>query len=334
MTNSNHGDNLNFFEVVKLCVSHWKVLLITSLTGAIVAFVICLAMPKRYKSNVTVFPASFGSISQILSDNPTGKKDYMAFGQEDELEQLQQIFHSNEIRNRIFDEFNLMEHYQIDPKSKYPQTKLNEHYDKNVTVSKTRYQSVEVEVYDTDPHVAAAIANRISDLVDTVYHNMQKERAIEALRIVENELAAANQYVQQIEDSLGKIRLMGINNYRAEAEVYNAAYAEAISKGNRSGLKDLENKIATLSKYGGASLSLLGELELAQKRAATLRDKYQEAYVNATRPVSIKYVVNKATASEQNVYPNKTLTVALAFAATFFITLSGIVIYNKQQQIT
>jgi len=48
----------------------------------------------------------------------------------------------------------------------------------------TEYMSVEISVMDRDPDLSASIANDISDLVDTVYNSMKKERAAEALRLV------------------------------------------------------------------------------------------------------------------------------------------------------
>jgi Cu2+-containing amine oxidase len=177
--------------------------------------------------------------------------------------------------------------------------------------------------------MAADIANRICDLVDTVYKKIQADRTREALHIVEREFEAAKQYVRQIEDSLDRIRQKGINNYRAEAEVYNAAYAEALATGNRNGLQALQQKIETLSKYGGPSLSLMGELELEQKRVALLRDKLLAANVNATQTIPRKYVVNKASASEKKSHPVTWLIVLMSGISIFLITSFTVILLDK-----
>lgn len=330
MRETNTNNELNFTEVLKIILKHWKILTFTSIIGGVIAFIVCLIVPQKFKSTVTVFPANLGGVSQILTDaKGGGNKDYMAFGEENELEQLQQILHSNEIRDQIASEFQLLDHYKIDTDSKYPKTQLNNKFKKNVSIKKTRFQSIDIEVYDTDPLMAADIANRIADLADTVYKNIQSDRTQEALKIVERELESAKAYVQQIEDSLNKIRLMGINNYRAEAEVYNAAYAEALAAGKNSGLKALEKKIETLSKYGGASLSLLGELELEQKRVSLLKDKLLAAQVNAEQTISIKYIVNKATPSEKKSFPIIWVTVFLSWLLTLVMGMFAVVLTKR-----
>lgn len=333
----NSNQEYNFELVFKTLLNYWKPIFVVTLVGSLFSFVVTLFITPVFTSTVTVFPANLGAVSQLLVEEGSGGKDYMAFGEEHELEQLQQILHSDEVRDRVINEFNLQEHYKIDLNSKYPNTKIRERYDKNVRISKTRFQSIDIEVNDVDPEMAANIANRISDLVDTVYKKIQTNRTNEALVIVEREYNLARQYILQIEDSLATIRAKGINNYKAESEVYNAAYAEALAKGNVSGAKALQEKIELLSKYGGASLSLIGELELEQKRVSVLKDRLLAAQVNAQQIIPRKYVVNKAYASERKSYPVIWVIVTIsgfcfALISSFFVIIySGI---EKKNDIT
>jgi len=323
----------NFEPAVKMLWKHWKPIAIVTFVGSVISLVVCLLIAPIYKSTVTVFPANLGAVSQLLIDERGGGKDYMAFGEESELEQMQQILLSDEVRTRIIDEFNLLDHYKIDPNSKYPNTQLRSKYDKNVHIGKTRFQSVNIEVSDTDPIMAANIANRISDLVDTVYKKIQTARTHEGLVIVEREYNLVREYVRKIEDSLETIRAKGINNYKAEAEVYNAAYAEALAGGNKSGTKALQEKIEILSKYGGASLSLQGELELEQKRVSILKDKLLAAQVNAQQVIPRKYVVNKAFPSERKSYPVTWIVVLLTgFCLAITSSFLVLVLYSGKRE--
>ena len=60
---------------------------------------------------------------------------------------------------------------------------------------------------DSDPEISAAIANDISDLVDTVFNNMKKKRAISALELVEEQYIEAEDQLIAMQDSLYKISL-------------------------------------------------------------------------------------------------------------------------------
>ena len=46
-------------------------------------------------------------------------EDILEFGKEEEAEQMLQVLYSDEIRDKVISKFNLMEHYDIDPDSKY-----------------------------------------------------------------------------------------------------------------------------------------------------------------------------------------------------------------------
>ncbi len=58
----------------------------------------------------------------------------------DQAEQLLQVLHSEPIRTRIIEKYNLMEHYEIDPEGKYPRTKLYEQFRSNINFRLTEFQ--------------------------------------------------------------------------------------------------------------------------------------------------------------------------------------------------
>ena len=329
MAPDNQEKELTLLPVIQLILRNWKLISIVTIIGLLLSWIVCLFITPKYTSVVTVFPANLGSISHVVSTEQTGKKDFMSFGDEEELEQLLQLLHSDEIKSKITGEFDLFTHYNIDRTSRYPKTTLIKKYQSNVFIKKTRFMSIDIEVRDKNPEIAANIANRISELIDTVYKDIQRDRNQEALIIVQREYEVAREYINQIEDSLNKIRMKGINNYRAESEVYNAAYAEALSQGLTGGLKALQQKIDTLSKYGGGSLSLLGELELEQKRVALLKDRLIAAQVNANQVIPRKIVVNKAYPSEKPSYPIVWLIVVLSGLVFFVVSCFYIVITER-----
>ena len=69
-----------------------------------------------------------------------------------------------------------MNHYNIDLNSSYKNTLLQEEYTSNISFKRTQYMSVVIEVFDTDPQIAADIANNIASLLDSVKNRIQKER--------------------------------------------------------------------------------------------------------------------------------------------------------------
>ncbi|MCK4750992.1 MAG: hypothetical protein KAT15_28230, partial [Bacteroidales bacterium] len=177
------------FNSVDLLIYIWNkriVLMSVGLVAAVASIVISLMITPMFSSSVIMFPASGASVARgLLAQNYTGRYSVYGFGEEEQAEQLLQVLHSEPIRTRIIEKYNLVEHYEIDAEGKYPVTELLKQFNSNINFRLTEFMSVEISVMDSDPEISAAIANDISNLVDTIYNGMKKKRALNALDLVE-----------------------------------------------------------------------------------------------------------------------------------------------------
>ena len=255
----------------------------------------------------------------------------MEFGEEEEAEQLIQILRSNAIRNHIIEKFDLMNHYDINPDAKYKQTELIQEYEGNIDFHRTKFMSVKIEVLDTDPIYAANIANEISIMVDIVRDNMLKKRAVQAFNIVKGELNNLEREVGKIEDTLNQIRAKGIQDYETQVEVLSNQYGAAVVKGNMKAAKILQDKLDTISKYGGKYLSLVQQMEYEREKLSDLRGVYAKARVNAESTIDQKFIVNEAYVSEKPSYPIRWLIVVASTLATFLSTMIVLILIDPNQ---
>lgn len=316
-----------------LFVLRWrKPLVIVTVVAAVLSAVFSAPMfvTPKFESTVIMFPTSTASISKsLLAKNNAAKEDLLSFGEEEQAEQLLQILNSDEIRAKIVDRYNLMNHYEIDTTDQYKQTKLFKEYDSNITYKRTEFQSVRVDVLDTDPQMAADIANDIAALVDSVKNRMQKERAYKAKAIAEAEYMEMKNYVKELEDSLNALREMGVNDYESMSERFNEAYAKAILEGKTAAAEKLAVQLKILSQYGGAYVSIRDMLEHEKEQLSHLRAKYQEAKVDAEQTLPHKFIVNSAFPAEKKSYPIRWLIVLVSVTATFLLSLLGIIAYEN-----
>ena len=100
----------------------------------------------------------FISQALLVEHNPY-RKDVLEFGEELEAERLLQILNSDEMQNRIIEEFNLFEHYDIKPEDKHAKTWMNLEFDDHFSFKRTELMSIEIEVLDENPEFAAAMSN-------------------------------------------------------------------------------------------------------------------------------------------------------------------------------
>lgn len=319
------------FDSVDLILYLWNkripLIIITGI-AAIVSIIVSLTIEEKYESEVILFPAATSSVSHDLLGVNIAKKTIMNLGEDEEVEQLLQVLNSDEIRTRIVDKYKLMEHYEIDPTGKFPYTELYREFNNNIEFTPTKFMSVRIRVLDKDAQTAANIANEIASLVDTVRNKMQRERALEALALVEYEYNDFQAHIKRLQDSLTLIRKKGIVDYESQAEVLNQAYAQAILEGKNKAANTIQKKLDVMAKYGGAYVSLRDYLEFESEQLSRLKAKYAEAMIDATQTLPTKFVVNDAVMAEKKAYPVRWLIVVVSTFSAFVFTLLLLVIYD------
>jgi len=194
-------------DIIRFVFKHkWPIFGVT-IIAAIASVIVSYMITPKFRSSVILFPKTQVSASQALNTSELINTDdhIMNFGDEEATEQLIQTLYSEEIRFKIIDKFNLLQHYQIDEKGGYPMTKLHETFMKNIRFKRTEYMAIQIEVLDADPKMAADIANEIAVLLDSTLNEMQRDVAVEIFKMVDNQYQNLQTEIVQIEESIKKI---------------------------------------------------------------------------------------------------------------------------------
>ncbi len=333
MHNTGTGDidSKSLFRLLLQYKNHIFVIIAAAALSSYV-FTLPFFITPLYKSTVVLYPTSTNSISKaLLSTTFNSNKDLLEFGEDEQTERMLQILSSNKIRDRIIEKFNLSEHYNISENSKYRLTRLYREYESKVRFRRTEYMAVKITVVDKDASVAANIANEIAELFDSTMNAMQKEVAVKAFRIVENEYLKLRDQVAFMEDSLNEIRRLGVHDYESQAEMMNQQLAIELAKGNKEGIKRLEEKLEVLSRYGGTYVSIRDMLEHERKQLSQIKAKYDEAKVDANENLPHKFVVTNAFAAERKSYPIRWLIMVIAVSSAFFLSIFAVIALDKIQ---
>lgn len=338
-----------------LFIIKWKVPLLIITLIAVIGSVIFSSpyfLTPRYKSTVIFFPSSTNSISRaLLSESNQPSQDILAFGEEEQAEQMLQILYSDEIRDRIVSRYNLMQHYGIDATDAFPKTKLYRKFNENINFERTEYMSVKIEVLDTDAKMAADIANDIASLVDSIKSKMQRERAIVGLQIVQNEYNQQLEAVHKIESDLDSMRKRGVFDFRTQSAILSEEHSAATTllknqsaaltvfekyrpandtsiintqariKGAEAQIKYLDAKMENLNQYGGLNIRQMENLELEQRKLSELKEKCNSARIDAEQALPSKFTVNRATPAEKKAYPVRWLIVLVTGLTAFSVSL-------------
>jgi uncharacterized protein involved in exopolysaccharide biosynthesis len=306
------------FNSVDLLIFMWKkrvVLLGVSCLAAVASIVISMMITPMFEASVVMFPTSNTSVSkELLVQAFSGHPNVFDFGEEEQAEQLLQVLNSEPMRSRISEKYDLMKHYGISPNGKYPRTELMDQYKSNINFRLTEYMAVEIAVKDEDPEMAADIANDISNLVDTIFNGMKKERIQTALRLVKEEHMQAEKEFYMIRDSL------------------NMVYAE-LTKGMDAG-GSTEDLFMLITKNWAKYQMMTDQIRNAAGVEVGLNWRLREAMIEAEQVMAHKFIVEEAFVPEKKAYPNKSLIViASTFASLLFALIVLILIDNVKARI-
>jgi len=311
----------------------WRFPLLIITSAAILAAIVFTSpffIKPKYKSSVIMFPVATNSVSKVLiSSNSAIKEDVLGIGEEEQAEQMLQMLNSNFIRDRIVKKYNLFEHYDIPDDARHKYTRLFREYENNVKFRRTEYMAVKITVFDTDPQIAADMANDIASLLDSTRNFMQKERAAKAFEIVSHEYHSLENEVNDIVSSLRFLGSKGIHDYERQAEVLNQQLAISLSQNNQHAVRAIQQKLDTLGKYGGEFLSLKNALEFKTEQLILLKTKYQEAKVDAEQVLPQKFIVNSAYKAEVKSYPIRWIILLVTAFLVFFTAVLIIIIVEN-----
>ena len=311
----------------------WRKPLLVVMLAALVGswfFSLPWFITPKYKSTVILFPAGANSVSKaLLSDQQAKGQDLVAFGEDEQAEQLMQILNSNKIRDRIIRKFNLMEHYGIDSSARYKFSRLFDQYERNIKFRRTQFMAVQITVFDQDPQMAADIANNIAELLDTVKNEMQRQRSVQGLAIVESEYRQLQDEMQGIVDSLVSLGALGVNDVEYQSQVLNQQLAISLASGNKGAQAALQKKLDVLGQYGGIYMSLKNALEFKTEQLTLLQSKLKEARVEANEQIPQKFIVSDAYKAEKKSYPIRWLIMVVSTLSALFLTIIVIMVMEK-----
>lgn len=318
------------FDLVLFLWARRRMIIAISLFGLLAGLAAAYLITPLYRSEVIMFPAITNSASKaLLSEQSTGRDDILALGDEEDSEQLLQMLHSDEIRDRVADRFDLLQVYRIKPESKHRNSELREAYNDHIKFEHTKFSSVRVEVNDPEPQRAADIANFIAAQVDSVWKQMARERAEKGLRLVRAKVLQLEDDIQAWDDSMRVLRDLGVHDYHTQTERYNEYLGAAIVKGDQRAVREFEERFKVLAQYGGAYVTLQDRLFNETKRLSIMRMKLEQAQADFESDLPHKFVVNKAQPADKKSYPVRWLVVAMSGISAFLLALLLIVVQEN-----
>lgn len=239
------NESFNSNELLSFLWQKRKTLIIITAIAFVASIAISLLMPNYYMARSIVFPTQSNSVE--FGSN--SRNSVVEFGDEADAERLLQVLISPEIRDSLTNKYHLYEHYEIDSNQSNPKFEFQKVYEGNVVFSRTRYNSINIDVFDKEPKLAMDMANDIVRLVDTVMNRMIRQRATGPMYAVAHEVDLIKQEMSDYTDRIKALSDSGVVSIEERGELY-ANYFTAKKTGDHQTANEIKNKIDASQKYG------------------------------------------------------------------------------------
>jgi tyrosine-protein kinase Etk/Wzc len=314
-------------NIIQFIWQRRKLIGILTTIGAVASLIISFFITPLYLSTAVVFPAATSTVS--FSEQRNAKASSMDFGEEEQAEQLVQILQSSKIRDKIVHQFNLMKHYEIKPTDPNKNYRLGIAYSDHISFTRTRYGSIQIDVLDKDPKLAADIANKIVDLIDTVKNEMVKERTLPAYEINKRKKDLIMQDLNIIMSKLDSLSSLGVVTSEGRANLFQA-YNDAKGKEDK---KFFKKQIEVNLKHGAEfdGLSMLRDEKMV--KIAEFEAAYEQAESDANTNFNHKFVVEKAVVADKKEKPKKSIIIIVSTLATLMFSILALLIQEKIKEL-
>lgn len=318
MNNQMNGE-YNNSDLVGLIIRWWKQLLMVGMVALLlsVLFSSPFILTPKYKSFAVLYPANI-----------------IPMGVETPTEQMLQVLESDNVRDSVISLFDLYSHYEIKPESEAAKSEMIKEFQSNVTFSKTEYESVVVEVLDTDPVQARDMVNSIIYFFNRKERFLQKEKAIELVQILDYQVGKKKAEMDSMESVLSGIRKnYGILDYSLQTEYATERYLEVISTpGRKSAATEIEPLLEALKEKGGEFLALNEHLWRVRGGYNNLKEQLEGAIRDVEKDLTYCNVITNPTVADKKAYPIRWLIVLVSVIAAIFMSMVVLSLFENVRQ--
>ncbi len=308
--------NFSSGELIEFLWKKRKALIIITAIAFAGSIGVSLMMTPYYMSRAIVFPTASNSVDF----NPNSRNSNTEFGDEADAERLLQVLISPEIRDSLTLKYDLYSHYEIDSNEAHAKFEFQKIYEGNVKFDRTRYNSINIDVYDTDPVIAADMANDIVRLVDTVMNRMIRQRSKSNMWAVNDEVRLIKEEMGDYSDRLRALSDSGVVSKDARRNL-DAVYLEALKSGERELADEKKRQSDATQKYG-TDYDLYSNLnEFFSLRYSNILDVNDQATQHAHTNIQQTIRHSPAEISDKKAKPKRAIIVIFATFSTLLFAI-------------
>jgi len=280
-------------------------------------------------SSSTFIKPKFKSTARIYPSN-----NIYVFSDESQSEQMLEIVSSLDIKLKVIDAFNLSEVYKIDKKDPLYQSYILGEFNDNVSFKKTEYETVEIQVLDTDPQRACQMCDSIISFLDQKIRSMHRIKYEEVADIAKKDLVLISHQNDSVLELLNVLRRdYKILDFELQVEEVTKGMVKILSeqKKNTAGGKEIDQWLKNLSEKGGEYESLYKYQKSLVSQMDSVRKVYSQSISSANKKIIYGQRVQNPIPADKKSYPVRWLIVLVSTFATLFAAVLVILLLENKK---
>ena len=306
--------NINILQLLL----KWKFHIVAIMVLAVVLATIFSGpyfITPKFKSTAVIYPSNISPYSD-----------------ENETEQMLQVMQSNDISDSIIEKFNLPKHYKISKDYKYYNSTILWEYAQNVSISKTPYEGVSIEVMDKDPQMACDMVNTMIDLYNLKVRTLHEEKFGEVVSMYERSLKKKKANIDSLQMRLQVLGVKyGLTDIGSQSEQVTKGYLKTLDGGGASGVNNKEVQLLkkNIEEKGGELIVLHNLIGSETIKYVDLKHEYELASMDYDRKFTYTNVITEPFVADKKSSPVRWLIVVVTALASFFVALIAILIFEN-----
>ncbi len=300
----------NFYKstyIIKLLLKwKWHLLVISIASIALSAVFSGPAFIKpRYKSYAVIYPSNIAPYSS-----------------ETNTEQMLQLLKSEDILINVIKKFDLYRDYKVDTGKPFFQTKAIKELENNISIKRTEYESILIEVWNHDAHKACNIVNEIINLMNEKARYLQRNKTAEIVNYYYDQINSKEKEIDSIEKRLQVLRNdYNILDYNIQVKEYSKGYVKNITNGRGSKKDDITSTLDNLKTYGGEYRQLDASMWGLLETKIALKKEYDKSLADLNKELTYANVVTSPVPADKKSYPIRWLIVCISTLSVFLLSL-------------
>lgn len=246
------------------------------------------------------------------------------YSDESETEQMLQILKSQDIIDSMVKKFDLPRHYEINPQYEHFKSALYDIYHEHVTISKTPYESVRIEVSDRSPDTASMMVSAMLDFYDNKIAHLHKTKSNEVIDMYAMQLMKKRMGLDSLKQILYKLGTeQGLIEYEYQSQEIMRGYLGTFDNKNQTRVnsKEVERLLKNMEKSSGQLIEVVQMIQDEARSYVEVKLDYEMALRFFDADLTYSNIVSYPYPADKKSYPIRWLIVAIFSIASFVMAL-------------